>query len=172
MSETVAPKKGALIVGLVLLLVGFTGLAAAGVGLLGIVTDDLSCTYSPRCGTYTLYLVLGVLVGVPGIFGGLVLVRHKRIEPALPPWQDAPRLPVPDSVPVMKPSIPGWALICGVIALAVSLLCGFLALNWLLAYLSNASNPFAGLGLILGLGAGVVAAGFLILGIMLLAKKQ
>jgi len=52
------------------------------------------------------------------------------------------------------------------------MVCGFLALNWVLGYLSDASNPFAGLALLLGLGAGVVAAGFLILGIMLLAKKS
>ncbi len=162
MTQSLAPSRGALIIGLILLLIGFVGLAVAFVGLLGIVTDDLSCTYSPRCQTNTLFLTLGVLIAVPGLFGGAVLMRHKRIEPALP----APVALQP------QPSHPAWALICGAIALAVAMVCGFLALNWVLGYLSDASNPFAGLALLLGLGAGVVAAGFLILGIMLLAKKS
>ena len=162
MSETLAPSRRALIVGLLLLLIGVAGLAMAFVGLLGILTDDLSCTYSPRCGINTVFLMFGAVIGVLGMFGGVVLVRRKRIAS-----------PVPPPVPMQQPGgHPAWALICGAIALAVAMVCGFLALNWVLGYLSDASNPFAGLALLLGLGAGVVAAGFLILGIMLLAKKS
>lgn len=162
MSETKSPGRGALVVGVLLLLVGFTGLAVLFVGALGLVTDPVSCTYSLTCATNQLYLVLGVLLAVPGLIGGFVLVRHKRREPALPP-----------PVAVHRAGAhPAWALICGAIALAVAMVSGFLALNWVLGYLNDASNPFAGLALLLGLGAGVVAAGFLIAGIMLLAKKS
>lgn len=162
MSETLASSRRALIVGLLLLLIGVAGLAMAFVGLLGILTDDLSCTYSPRCGTNTAFLMFGAVIGVLAMFGGVVLVRRKRIAS-----------PVPPPVPMQQPGgHPAWALICGAISLAVAMVCGFLALNWVLGYLSDASNPFAGLALLLGLGAGVVAAGFLILGIMLLAKKS
>ena len=159
MSETVSRSMGKTITGLVLLLVSFVGMAAVVSGGVGIATDDLSCTYSPRCGTYTLFLVVGVLVAVPGLIFGLVLLLSK------------PRQVQPVAGPVPS-GHPAWALICGALSCAVTLICGFLALNWLLGYLAEPENPFSGLALLLAIGAGIVATGFLILGIMLFAKKQ
>lgn len=145
-------------VGVILLAFGVLGLGVAAWFAWLLTTSDISCTYNPQCGTNALLLVLGLIVGLPGVVVGSVLLRHKPAALA----NAAPS----------GGSHPAWALICGAIALAVAMVCGFLALNWVLGYLSDASNPFAGLALLLGLGAGVVAAGFLILGIMLLAKKS
>lgn len=166
MSERVGQRSmGRTVGGLALLLIGFVGMAAAFVGGLGIFTDDLSCAYSPRCQTNLLFVLVGVAAAFLGLIIGFASLRTKPIE-ALP-------APQPIVGVVQRPTgPPAWAVICGALALGVTLVCGFLALNWLLAYLADASNPFSGLALLLAVGAGIVATGFLILGIMLFAKKQ
>ena len=165
MSETVSRSVSKSISGVLLLLIGFAGLVTALAGGFGIYTDDLSCTYNPRCGTNVAMVAFGVILTFAGFLIGLGLLRGRPVEPV------RPSQPIPDVVQGAG-GPPAWALLCGALAFGVTLVCGFLALNWLLAYLADAGNPFSGLALLLSIGAGIVATGFLILGIMLFAKKQ
>ena len=71
---SVPPKKGALIGGLVLFLVGFVGLALVAVFVLQV----MSCLASASCVVTPWFLTFGLAIGVPAIVVGWVLVSHKR----------------------------------------------------------------------------------------------
>ena len=154
MAEVSVRPRWALILGLVLLLIGVAGLVVAVVS--GV--QYASCPFSRVCSERSARLLLGAFVAIPGLIGGVVLLRHRPIKVILPAAPGGP-------------SHPAWALVSGAIALAAAMVCGLLALNWVLGYATAAGNPFAGVLLLLGLGAGVAAAGFLIAGIVLFAKK-
>lgn len=64
-------------------------------------------------------------------------------------------------------------IIGGIVALIVAAFAGLQALSWLQGFweLDQQGNGFAGILVPMGLGAGAVAAGFGIWGIMLLSKK-
>lgn len=75
----------------------------------------------------------------------------------------APAAPKPKSV---------WVTLSGVVCLIVAALAGVQALSWLASFseLESEGNPFAGMLALLGMGAGVVAAGFGVAGVVLLKK--
>ena len=77
--------------------------------------------------------------------------------------------PVAPTVPKPKST---WVILAGVVCLLVALLAGLQAVSWLASFseLESEGNPFAGMLALLGMGAGVVAAGFGVAGVVLLKK--
>ena len=79
-------------------------------------------------------------------------------------------------LPVVQPQGPKvksvWVTLAGVVCCIVALLAGVQALSWLLSFseLDSEGNQFAGILALLGMGAGVVAAGFGVAGVLLLKK--
>ena len=79
-------------------------------------------------------------------------------------------------LPVVQPQVPKvkstWVILAGVVCLIVALLAGLQALSWLVSFsdLDSEGNQFAGILALLGMGAGVVAAGFAVAGVVLLKK--
>lgn len=79
-------------------------------------------------------------------------------------------------LPVVQPQGPKvksvWVTLAGVACCIVALLAGVQALSWLLSFseLDSEGNQFAGILALLGMGAGVVAAGFGVAGVLLLKK--
>ena len=79
-------------------------------------------------------------------------------------------------LPVVQPAGPKvkstWVILAGVVCLIVAGLAGVQALSWLLSFseLDSEGNQFAGILALLGMGAGVVAAGFGVAGVLLLKK--
>ena len=79
-------------------------------------------------------------------------------------------------LPVVQPQGPKvksvWVTLAGVVCCIVALLAGVQALSWLLSFseLDSEGNPFAGILALLTMGAGVVAAGFGVAGVLLLKK--
>lgn len=86
-------------------------------------------------------------------------------------WTGTEWLPVvqPAAAPKVKST---WVILAGVVCLIVALLAGLQALSWLVSFsdLDSEGNQFAGLLALLGMGAGVVAAGFAVAGVVLLKK--
>lgn len=74
--------------------------------------------------------------------------------------------------PASPKSKSAWLTVAGIICCAVSLLAGIQGLSWLIAFsdLQSDNNQFAGMLAVLGMGAGVVAAGFGVAGVVLLKK--
>lgn len=74
--------------------------------------------------------------------------------------------------PASPKSKSAWLTVAGIICCAVSLLAGLQGLSWLIAFydLQSDGNQFAGMLAVLGMGAGVVAAGFGVAGVVLLKK--
>lgn len=64
----------------------------------------------------------------------------------------------------------GWRITAGMVCLVVAALAGAQALSWLSGFmdLDSQGNQFAGILALLGMGAGVVAAGFGVAGVVLL----
>ena len=79
-------------------------------------------------------------------------------------------------LPVVQPAGPKvksvWVTLAGVVCCIVALLAGVQALSWLLSFseLDSEGNPFAGILALLTMGAGVIAAGFGVAGVLLLKK--
>ena len=79
-------------------------------------------------------------------------------------------------LPVVQPQGPKvksvWVTLAGVVCCIVALLAGVQALSWLLSFseLDSEGNPFAGILALLTMGAGVIAAGFGVAGVLLLKK--
>ena len=75
-------------------------------------------------------------------------------------------------VPAVPKAKSGWITTAGVICLLVAALAGAQALSWLASFgtLESDGNQFAGILALLGMGAGVVAAGFGVAGVVLLKK--
>ena len=79
-------------------------------------------------------------------------------------------------LPVVQPQGPKvksvWVTLAGVVCLIVALLAGIQALQWMLSFneLESEGNQFAGILAVLTMGAGVIAAGFGVAGVLLLKK--
>lgn len=65
-----------------------------------------------------------------------------------------------------------WVTLAGVVCLIVAGLAGIQALQWMISFgeLESEGNQFAGILAVLTMGAGVVAAGFGVAGVLLLKK--
>ena len=79
------------------------------------------------------------------------------------------RVTQPEGVPKVKST---WVILAGVLCLIVAIVAGMQALSWLVSFsdLDSEGNQFAGILALLGMGAGVVAAGFAVAGVVLLKK--
>jgi hypothetical protein len=86
-------------------------------------------------------------------------------------WTGTEWLPIaqPTAIPKVKST---WVILAGVVCLVVAGLAGVQALSWLVSFsnLDSEGNQFAGILALLGMGAGVVAAGFGVAGVLLLKK--
>ena len=79
------------------------------------------------------------------------------------------RVTQPAAAPKAKST---WVILAGVVCLIVAGLAGIQALQWMLSFneLESEGNQFAGILAVLTMGAGVIAAGFGVAGVLLLKK--
>ena len=79
------------------------------------------------------------------------------------------RVTQPAAAPKAKST---WVILAGVVCLIVAGLAGIQALQWMLSFneLESEGNQFAGILALLTMGAGVIAAGFGVAGVLLLKK--
>ncbi len=86
-------------------------------------------------------------------------------------WTGTEWLPI--AAPPAPKSQSPWRIVAAVVCLVVAALAGAQALSWFSGFssLDSEGNQFAGLLALLGMGAGVVAAGFGVAGVVLLNKK-
>lgn len=96
----------------------------------------------------------------PGLQPGQVVNGHV--------WTGTEWLPI--AVKTGAQARSGWRVTAGVVCLVVAALAGAQALSWFSSFmnLDSQGNQFAGILALLGMGAGVVAAGFGVAGVVLL----